>query len=126
MGRIWGGAGYSTSSCRGSWSLHCDEEEKDTGLGTPGRGMHGRDVKGEGKRDPGLGKGHLQERSSSTTHFCFPTAGCSVRLLSALALMRRKLSRWSVSDKGPQMLPHHLAVASAKEELTHSPHGRIP
>lgn len=96
--------------------------------------MHGRDVKGEGKRDPGLGKGGLQERSSlwrlfsvsSSTRFCFSTADCSVRLPSALALTRRKLSRWSVSEKGPQMLPHYLAVASAKEELTPSPHGRIP
>lgn len=89
-----------------------------------------------GRREerPRSGERHFRERSSlwrlssvsSSSHFCFPTAGCSVRLPSALALTWRRLSRWSVSEKGPQMLPHHLAVASAKEELTPSPHGRIP
>lgn len=47
--------------------------------------MHGRDVKGEGKRDPGLGKGRLQERSS-LWKFNYPLLLSHGRLLSEIAV----------------------------------------
>ena len=91
----------------GGWSLHCEEEEE-TGLGTPKERAARMGWGWRREERPGSGQRGLREVSSlwrfssvsSSTHLCFPMACCSVRLLSALALTRRRLFRWDVSGVG--------------------------